>query len=268
MVDVQLENGYTRIANALYDEILKRDFSKRQLKILLFIMRYSYGFSQKSCVFEHLSDFQQAGLDRTDIKKELNILALARVILWDKENNIFQLNKNFEEWQISNHKYFCLEKISMLVNYLRRCMQNTNNDVGKIPTPMLVNYQQGEAGNTGGARDVDLPKESKEIKENIHTHGEQENKFFGEFKQVRLTEQEYQDFIGRCLSKDRADKLISELDENLQSGSDFVKFGGHLARLQTYLRQDKKRTSSYGKGNNNHSPPPAAITNPVTNILR
>jgi len=74
-----------------------------------------------------------------------------------------------------------------------------------------------------------------------------EYKFFGEFQQVRLSEQEYQDFIGRCLSKKLAGELIQQLDNNLKSGTDVSKIDGHFARLCSYLNQQCKKPA--GKSN-------------------
>ncbi|MGN8157103.1 replication protein [Salinisphaera sp. SWV1] len=42
----QLENGYTRIANQLFDAILQYGFSKRQLYVMLAIIRKTYGFNK------------------------------------------------------------------------------------------------------------------------------------------------------------------------------------------------------------------------------
>lgn len=88
-----------------------------------------------------------------------------------------------------------------------------------------------------------------ELDINTHTHDLElsEYKFFGDFQQVRLSEQDYQSFIGRCLSKKLADELIQEFDNKLESGLESIKIGGHLARLCTYLNRNYKKPA--GKGN-------------------
>jgi len=149
----------------LLDEILKRDFSKRQLNILLFIIRYSYGFGKKACVFEHLSDFQQCGIARQTIKQELETLVEAKVIIWDTKLNIFELNKNYDTWQISNHKFFNTTKREMLIKYVLGCTQNINNIVHKILTGGLIKYEQCQADEPDTELDTYLPKEIKENKE-------------------------------------------------------------------------------------------------------
>ena len=42
----EIDDGHTKIANELLDAIIGHDFSKRQLKILLFIMRKTYGWNK------------------------------------------------------------------------------------------------------------------------------------------------------------------------------------------------------------------------------
>jgi phage replication O-like protein O len=147
MADVQLENGHIRIANSLYDEILKRDFSKREQNAILFILRYSYGFRLKAVHIKHLSIFEQCGIARQDIKKVLTNLKENKVIFWDESLNIIQFNKNYDEWIIKPHKYFVSEKLTELVKYIHHCKQNTYTIVSKILMTGLVKHLQCESGN-------------------------------------------------------------------------------------------------------------------------
>ncbi|SHM58724.1 phage replication protein O [Gracilibacillus kekensis] len=47
MANPQVENGYIRIANDLWNEVLRRDFTKRQMNLILLIWRLSYGTGKK-----------------------------------------------------------------------------------------------------------------------------------------------------------------------------------------------------------------------------
>ncbi|MGG3929576.1 replication protein [Schinkia azotoformans] len=89
MADIQLKNGFLRIATELMNEIIRRDFSKRQLAILHFIIRLSYGCHQKDCLIEKFNAFEIAGLNKSDIKKELQFLRDCRVINWDEKKWYF-----------------------------------------------------------------------------------------------------------------------------------------------------------------------------------
>jgi len=87
-------------------------------------------------------------------------------------------------------------------------------------------------------------KNEKNIK-NTHTCEFFEKKFFGENKQVRLTELEYQDLVCRAMSKELADELIEQLDLKIESGNDFTSPEGHFARLKTYLLNHRKNQNSF-----------------------
>ncbi|TYS68682.1 hypothetical protein FZC76_06975 [Sutcliffiella horikoshii] len=128
MANVQVENGYIRIANELMDEIIRRDFSKRQIAILHLIIRLSYGCNKKDCVIDKLSDFEVAGIHRSDIKKELHYLKEANVIDWNQEGKKFSFKKNYELWHINPNKGWNKNRVDQLVHFNLK-----NKKVGKTP---------------------------------------------------------------------------------------------------------------------------------------
>lgn len=152
MADVQLENGYIRIATELIDEVIRRDFSKRQLAILHFIIRLSYGCQKKDCIIDKFNSFELAGLNKSDIKKELKFLRDCRVINWDDGDMIFSINKDYEKWQINPSKGFDKEKLDQLIHEnlkikVGKIPTNQKSEVGKTPTSELVKHQLEESSN-------------------------------------------------------------------------------------------------------------------------
>lgn len=111
MASPQLENGYTRTSNELSEAIMQSDFSKRQRNILDLIIRMSYGCGKKSALLR-LSDFELVGVYKVDVKKELEYLEKAHVIVADKEDDFFRLslNKNYDQWRIDIIRTFSTEK--------------------------------------------------------------------------------------------------------------------------------------------------------------
>jgi hypothetical protein len=75
-------------------EILKRDFSKRQLTILSVIMTFSYFYGKESAWIPKLKDFAIAGVSPTKITEELTKLVDMGVITWQrgKDTNEFSIN--------------------------------------------------------------------------------------------------------------------------------------------------------------------------------
>lgn len=94
---------FTRLSNELLEAVMRSDFTKRQLNILFLIWRCSYGFGKKVAILKK-SDFQVVGIYPSDITKELNYLAEAKVIFWDKVNDLIAFNKDYDQWRISLSK--------------------------------------------------------------------------------------------------------------------------------------------------------------------
>jgi phage replication O-like protein O len=113
----QKENGHIRIANELWDEIIRRDFSKRQTSVLQLIWRLSYGCNKKSATIPKLKYFEVCGVGKQNIKNELLYLVQTRVIKWDQETNIFTFNKDYEFWQISPIKGWNHEDFKELLHF-------------------------------------------------------------------------------------------------------------------------------------------------------
>lgn len=65
MASPQLEHGYMRIANEIWEQIMMRAFTKRQRAILDLILRLSWGCQKKTARVRHQSDFELVGVGRT-----------------------------------------------------------------------------------------------------------------------------------------------------------------------------------------------------------
>jgi DnaD/phage-associated family protein len=99
---------FTRISNELYEAIMHTDFSKRQRNILDLVVRMSFGCGKKFAILRP-SDFEVVGVYKTHIKKELEYLASANVIVINGET--ITLNKNYDQWRVSIVKSFDKEKL-------------------------------------------------------------------------------------------------------------------------------------------------------------
>jgi phage replication O-like protein O len=71
--------GFTKVENDLFQRLLTSDLTKRQLKILLLIIRFSFGY-QKNYAILRQNDFSYAGVSPYCIKDELKKLVKKRVI--------------------------------------------------------------------------------------------------------------------------------------------------------------------------------------------
>lgn len=109
MADVQLENGYTKIANEILDAIQHFQFSQNQFKILIALWRNTYGWNRKECEFSLSHIEKTTNLDRKRASATLKSLIEANVIIEiDKgsstKKKVVVFNKNYEEWNIKTYK--------------------------------------------------------------------------------------------------------------------------------------------------------------------
>ncbi|MDX8047135.1 replication protein [Gracilibacillus sp. S3-1-1] len=130
MANPQLENGYTRIANELWNEILRRNFTKRQINLILFIWRLSYGTGQKACKIAKFTSFEQVGMYKQDVKKELVFLRECAVLEWEEESMVFSINKHYQNWQVTPNKKWDNEAFNQLIyeNIKRKKATNTKEE--------------------------------------------------------------------------------------------------------------------------------------------
>lgn len=106
MANPQLENGYTRIANELMDAIGQLDLNGTEYKVLLCVMRYTYGFQRKSHKLSasFISEWGNCSLravkEALKHLKELNVIKVANE---DQRGitSILELNKNYDSWKSS-----------------------------------------------------------------------------------------------------------------------------------------------------------------------
>lgn len=116
MANPQQENGFVGIARKLYEQLYARNFSVKQLRILMLLLRMSYGCGSKAAFITPQNGFELGCIYKSDIKKELEILEAANVIFCDYKNRLFAINKNYDEWEISFHKLYSSERNQDLIH--------------------------------------------------------------------------------------------------------------------------------------------------------
>lgn len=93
--------GFTKVDNPLLERVITSRFTKRQLKILLLIIRFSFGY-QKTYALLRKNDFAYAGVADSCIKEELRKLERLRVLGWDTKRDTFWLNPDLRDWGVEN----------------------------------------------------------------------------------------------------------------------------------------------------------------------
>ena len=137
---VDIKKGYVKIANNLFENIFIRDFTKRELELILLIIRLSYGFNRKRAIIEPKARICLIGIQAPNIDRTLDRLLEKKVIL-SHGNNIYSLNKHYDQWQIRINKYFSDEKFTNL-----KALQFKKDVITEI-TKNNDNYYQADNGN-------------------------------------------------------------------------------------------------------------------------
>jgi len=137
MADVQCENGYTRIANELLEAILKADFSARELKVVLALIRFSFGYSKKSAMLSLRFLSEITNIDFANLSRTLKNLERKNVIIIlsiNGKGREIQIVKDYETWNLGNDDKGVVKSITVvktttqvLSKQQHKCCQNNNN---------------------------------------------------------------------------------------------------------------------------------------------
>lgn len=101
MANVQLENGFTRIANDIFEQMAKTKLSPIQYRILFVIWRYTYGFNRKEHEFSLSFIGTATEYDQRQLQRELIKLEQRKIIVQKVKRGkprIISFNKNHDEW--------------------------------------------------------------------------------------------------------------------------------------------------------------------------
>lgn len=103
MGDVQLENGYTRIANEILEALATTSLNGTQRRILDVVFRYTYGFSRKKHELSITFIAKATEINKMQIQRELASLIQRNIVLVVTEasfskSRIIAFNKKYSEW--------------------------------------------------------------------------------------------------------------------------------------------------------------------------
>jgi len=100
----QVEEGFVRIANELYDAILRAPFSKRELLIVLAVIRKTYGYGKKSDDMTMTQLAELTGLTRAHASETVRDLASKNVILIrdGQYGKIIAISKTYRNWNFTD----------------------------------------------------------------------------------------------------------------------------------------------------------------------
>ena len=227
MANPQLSNGYVRIANELLEAICQLDVSGSEMRILLYIIRRTYGFNKDYAEIP-LSEISAAvGMRREHIQKMLKRLSAKNII--DLRTNsgtkpqTISIVKNYEKWAVELCASCLLQKTATVASTV---VQNGNSSVVQNGNSSVV-----QNGNST----------YKDNKDNIKDNFKDRKKIFGRNGNVLLKNDEYNKLINNY-GKETAERYIERMDNYISSRQ--AKYNDCYAELLIWLDRDNVKKLS------------------------
>lgn len=106
MASPQIENGYTTIANEILDHLYKQPLNGTELKVVMCILRYTFGFRRKSHKLSASFIAKWGNCDVSSVKRALKHLRAMKIVICinDEKRGVtaeLKLNKDYEQWKLT-----------------------------------------------------------------------------------------------------------------------------------------------------------------------
>lgn len=214
MASPQKEKGFTPIANEIIEHLIKVRLSGSQFRIILAVLRYTYGFSRKQ---HELSDSYLAkaiGVSRHNLNRDIkplfnmNILTAIKRGQADGTRSILAFNKDYDTWNISN---------------LITGIGNDTNTVIEIDTKPAIKNDTNSSINSDTQEKKERKQELKQDKRentpnktNIANKTISANKNYGDYGWVVLSTDEYSELLSD-FGKSVVEHYIAIVDKRAQA---------------------------------------------------
>jgi phage replication O-like protein O len=105
MANPQKEHGYTAIAHELMEALMAANLSGGQFRLLLCLLRQTYGFNRKSASMSASTFADMTGLHPKVVAREIRDLEARGLLLVLREEgrtSSYSLQKDYQRWQTGN----------------------------------------------------------------------------------------------------------------------------------------------------------------------
>ena len=106
MASPQKENGYTSIANELFDALISYRIPGEERMCLDFIIRKTYGYHKTEDTISNSQFVKATGLRRQNVNRAINRLVEKNLVIKKDYKKIptYRFNKNYKQWEVSSKK--------------------------------------------------------------------------------------------------------------------------------------------------------------------
>ncbi|EDD0500644.1 replication protein [Salmonella enterica subsp. diarizonae] len=121
-----LDDGYARLSNMLLEAYSGADLTKRHFKVLLAILRKTYGWNKP---MDRITDSQLSEITKLPVKRCNEAkLELVRMNIIKQRGGMFGPNKNISEWRIHQNEGISLKTGDKTSLNLRECYPSKQGD--------------------------------------------------------------------------------------------------------------------------------------------
>ena len=94
--------GYTKIDNNVLRELYRSPLNGTQIRLILVISRMTRGFHKESRAFSYGWIAKEANLDKRNVRRAVNLLVQAKVIIKNKtgRKNMLGINQVQTSWEL------------------------------------------------------------------------------------------------------------------------------------------------------------------------
>lgn len=241
MANPQIERGYVRIANELLEAICRLNISGNEMRILLYIIRRTYGFNRSYAEIS-LSEFSTAtGIRNVHVSRALKRLSELNIIERHSSKKTIpqtvSINKNYEEWTVESYSDLLLPKmVTVTKNGNSAITKNGNNLLPKMVSTITKNGNHTYKDN---------------IKDNIKDRGKDSTPR-GRYGNVFLSDDEISK-LNQDYGEEHIRDYIQRVDSHVQSTG--KAYADYDATIRKWLEQDgvKKSDSEYDFENDKYA---------------
>lgn len=205
MANPQIENGYTRIANELLEAVCRFRFSGNEMRILLFIIRMTYGYSRKSAEIPLSLLQKETGISKNHVSEIIKHLSECGVLTIQRNTGVrptvIAVQKDYEKWQ-------CSKKAEQF------------HKTGSVPPDRNTEGSVNQECTVPENRDSDVPQNGnhtlyKEKKENIKEKGKERTPH-GRYGNVLLYDYEFEN-LAEDFGRDNTLRYIDKVDAFMEA---------------------------------------------------